>query len=107
MIVQAVKYLGDEYKGAKDNFERILVGRMLTGQVNGLDKEVSHWFSHVIQHKLDLFPQFLGLELYGIFFKYRVRSLQNSVDDVEVAGLELGHHVVHEIRPLGGEILLT
>ena len=36
-----------------------------------------------------------------------VRGAQNAVDDVEVGALELGDHLVYQVRPLVGEVLPT
>ena len=96
---------------------------MLLSKVDGLDKQLSQgsresvksylkWENiqklyPPVEHKLDLLPQLLRLELDGILLEDRVSGLEDSVDHVEVAGGELGHQVRDEVLPVHGEVLLA
>ena len=107
LVVEAVEYLGDEYKGPEDDLESVLVPRVLAGQVDGLHEEVGERLREIVQDKLDLLPQLLRLELDRVLLKDGVGSLEDTVDYVEVPGLELGNHVVHQVLPLSREVLLA
>ena len=64
LVVEAVEDLSDDTQRSKYDLQSVLVVGVLTGQFYGLDEELGQRFGKVVQHKLDLLPQLLGLELH-------------------------------------------
>jgi len=71
-------------------------------------KEVGDGLGKYAQHILDLFPQFVRLELVPVALEYGVGRAQYAIDDVKVTcGLELFDHGGQQVGPLVRKVLAT
>jgi len=105
--VQREEHLVHQHQRAVDDLQSLGIVLVHLGQLHGGLEQVCQWLGHAIQHKFDLLPQSLRLELIAIALEQRVSGLQDAVDDIEIARGESLHHLVDELWPFFRKIMLA